>query len=326
MKKIIWALLDDRMGSVGQAKGILQELSEDFEIVEKKIVYNKYAGLPNFLRGKHFLVGVNKKESDNLVGEPDIVLSTSRRTTPVALWIKRNSKNKTKIVQLMFSGNYGLGDIDMLVVPEHDKGKTSAKNVFYIVGCPHRINDKTLQEAKEKWENVFANLPRPLTAVLVGGAIKNKPFSEENAKLLAQNILNICEKVGGSILITTSRRTGKNAEDIIMNTIKDIPTYTFLWGEKKENPIMGFYACADRIIVTGDSVSMTCEACGTGKNVLLFEGENWLTKKHSAFVKSVTDNGYAARIEDENAVNFVPQKKLLTSKVVAEKIEELASI
>ena len=37
MKKTIWVLLDDRMGSVGQAKGILQELTDDFEIVEKKM-------------------------------------------------------------------------------------------------------------------------------------------------------------------------------------------------------------------------------------------------------------------------------------------------
>ena len=39
--------------------------------------------------------------------------------------------------------------------------------------------------------------------------------------------------------------------------------------QKKDNPIMGFYACADRIIVTGDSVSMACEACGSGKPVLV---------------------------------------------------------
>ena len=323
MKKIIWALLDDRMGSVGQAKGILQELSDDFDVVEKHISYNKFAALPNFLRGKHFLFGVNKKESDNLEGAPDIVLSISRRTTPVALWIKRKSKGKTKIVQLMFSGKYGLHDIDLLVVPEHDKGKTLSENVFYIVGCPHRINDKTLSLAKEKWDSVFESLPKPLTAVLVGGAIKNKPFSEENAKDLAENILNVYKKIGGSILISTSRRTGKTAENIIMRAIENIPTYTFLWGEKKENPIMGFYACADRIIVTGDSVSMTCEACGTGKDVLIFEGKNWLTKKHSAFVKSIIDNGYAVRIDDDNAASFIPQKKLLTSKDVAQKIENL---
>ncbi len=323
MKKIIWVLLDDRMGSVGQAKGILQEMSEDFDIIEKKIVYNKFAKLPNFLRGKFFLLGVDKSKSDDLKGCPDIVLSISRRTTPIALWIKRRSKGKTKIVQLMFSGKYGLKDIDLLVMPEHDRGKTSSDNAFYIVGCPHRINEATLQNAKEQWQDVFSKLPRPLTAVLVGGAIKNKPFSNENAKKLADEIVNIHQKVSGSVLITTSRRTGESAQSIIMEKIKDIPTYTFLWGEKKENPILGFYACADRIIATGDSVSMVCEACGSGKDVMIFEGKHWLTKKHLAFVKSLVDNGYAVRIDNENAVDFIPQKKLHNSLDVAKKIESL---
>ena len=204
--------------------------------------------------------------------------------------------------------------------------KKKLKLKMFFVGCPHRVNDATLKQAQEKWAPVFENLPRPLTAVLVGGAIKNKPFSKENAKQLAQDILNVYKKVGGSILITTSRRTGKVAEDIIMDAIKDIPTYTFLWGEKKENPIMGFYACSDRIIVTGDSVSMTCEACGTGKPVLIFEGKYWLTKKHLSFVKSVIDNKYAIRIDDNSAINSIPQKKLLTSKDVAEKIEKLVLV
>lgn len=323
MKKTIWVLLDDRMGSVGQAKGILQEMSEDFDVVEKNIVYNKFAALPNFLRGRFFLCGVNKKLSDDLNGFPDIILSTSRRTTPVALWIKRRSKNKAKIVQLMFSGKYGLRDIDLLIIPEHDRGKTSSDNAFYIVGCPHRINDKTLIQAREKWQDVFANLPRPLTAVLVGGAIKKKTFSADNAKKLADSIVNVYKKIGGSILITTSRRTGQIAQNIIMDAIKGIPTYTFLWGEKKENPILGFYACADRIIATGDSVSMVCEACGSGKDVMIFEGENWLTKKHLSFVKSLIDAGYAVRIEDKGATDFLPQKKLQNSIDVAKKIENL---
>ena len=146
------------------------------------------------MRGRFFLFGVNTLKSDKLYGFPDIVLSISRRTTPIALWLKRKSKGKTTIVQLMFSGKYRLKDIDLLVMPEHDRGKTSSENAFYIVGCPHRINETTLREAKEKWQDVFAKLPRPLTAVLVGGAIKNKPFSSDNAKKLADNIVDIHKK------------------------------------------------------------------------------------------------------------------------------------
>lgn len=325
MKKTIWALFDDRMGSIGQARGILQELADDYEIIEKKIVYTKFAALPNCIRGSRFLIGVDTQKSDKLKGEdyPDIVLSISRRTAPIALWIKRHSKNKTKIVQLMLPGKYGTKNMDLIIVSEHDRGKAEGDNIFYITGCPHRVNDKTLNEARQKWEHEFAHLPRPLTAVLVGGAIKSKPFTDKNAELLANNIANVQNMVSGSILITSSRRTGKSAEDIIMNKIKDIPSYTYLWGDKKENPIMGFYACADRIIVTGDSVSMTCEACGSGKPVLIFTGKNWLTKKHLRFVKSLIEKGYAANINDYEINNFAPQNKLLPSLEVADKIRTL---
>ena len=325
MKKTVWALLDDRMGSVGQAKGILQELDDDFEIVEKKIVYTKLAALPNWIRGKKFLIGVNKKLSDNLEVEeyPDIVMSISRRTAPIALWIKHRSNGKTKIVQLMLPGKYGLKDMDLVVVPQHDHGKVQGQNLFYITGCPHRINDKTLAEAREKWTAEFLKLPRPLTAVLVGGAIKGKPFSESNASMLAEAIAYLQDQTSGSILITSSRRTGKAAEDIIMSKIKGVPTYTYLWGEKKENPIMGFYALADRFVVTGDSVSMACEACGTGKPVVIFTGKRWLTAKHMRFVKSLVDEGYATDFSSQNLIDFMPQKTLRPSAEVAEKIKSM---
>lgn len=325
MKKTVWALFDDRMGSIGQAKGILQELGDDYEIVEKKIVYTKLAALPNMLRGRHFLTGIDTKASDSLKTKdyPDIVLSVSRRTAPAALWLKRRSKGKTKIVQLMFPGKYGLKDMDLVVVPEHDRGKADSGNIFYITGCPHRITPATLEEARKKWEPVFASLPRPLTAVFVGGAIKNKPFTDENAALLGDAVAKVQNQFSGSILITSSRRTGKAAEDIIMSRLKGIPAYTYLWGEKKENPIMGFYACADRIVVTGDSVSMACESCGTGQPVMVFSGKNWLTAKHQRFVKSLIDGKYAIDINDKGIIDFKPEGCLNPSIAVADKIRSL---
>lgn len=325
MKKTIWVLLDNRMGSVGQAKGILQELDSDFDVVEKKIVYTKYAALPNAIRGRTFLIGVDTKKSDCLktTDYPDAVLSISRRTAPIALWIKRKSNGKTKIIQLMLPGKYGLSDMDLVIVSKHDQGKVSGKNLFYITGCPHRINDKTLAEAKEKWHNEFAKLPQPLTAVLVGGSIKGKPFTDDNASMLAEAIASVQNQVSGSILITSSRRTGKSAENIIMNKINGIPTYTYLWGEEKENPIMGFYACADRFIVTGDSVSMTCEACGTGKPVMVFTGKKWLTRKHLRFVQSLVGGKYAINTDAKDIIDFAPEHKLRPSIEAAAKIREL---
>ena len=301
MKKIIWILLDDRNGSVNQAKGVENALDKSlFDIVEKRISYNKLAGLPNFLRGKT-LIGLDKKSRMLFGGKmPDIVLSSSRRTVPVARYIKKMSDNKTKLVQLMHPGLAGMKEFSLIFVPEHDKGKKGGENVEYIVGCAHQITKETLEAAHEKWEEEFSDLQKPLTAVIVGGAIKNRAFSEENAANLGLLLKKFHDKVGGTFLLTTSRRTGENAQRVLLEKINDIPCYKYLWGDKGENPYMGFLSEAKNIVVTGDSVSMCSEAVGTGKNVYIFEGEDWLTPKHHRFVESLYNRGIAVPFSGEN--------------------------
>lgn len=322
MKKTLWVLLDSRTGSVGQARGVIQQLNpENYDISEKILEYTKLSGLPNFLRGKT-LIGLSPNSKKQISAPfPDMVLSTSRRTVPVARFIKKQNR-ATKLIQIMHPGRTGLKEFDLVLVPEHDKNKVSYPNIKYIVGAPHRMTPKTLAEAEKTWTPRFSDLPKPLTAVIVGGAIKNKEFSLENAAELGKKIKELKQKTGGSILITTSRRTGAKAEKVIMDSLAGIPAYTFLWGDKKENPYAGYLACADNIVVTGDSVSMCCEACGTGKPVFVFTGRHWLTRKHIRFIASLYKNGYAAALKGYN-LNFKPKARLNAAVDAAKFIDEL---
>lgn len=318
--------MDNRTGSVGQAKGIKQALNcERFEIVDKKIEYNKLSGLPNSLLGRSLLGITSASKKELKAPFPDLVVSISRRTVPIARYLRKASHGKTKIMQLTHPGTSGLTEFDLIVLPEHDRHKKTTPNIFYVTGCPHRVTPQALAEVKDKWAEVFAGLPRPWTAVIIGGAIKNKPFTLENARMLGEAIKNLKAQIGGSILITTSRRTGAAAETEIKKAIAGIPAYTYWWGEQKENPIMGFWALADNIVATGDSVSMPCECCGSGKPVLLFTGQNWLTKKHERFVQSLIAGGYAVHIDSPNAVDFKPQKGLNPSAEIAGRIIKLLS-
>lgn len=323
MKKVFWSLMDNRRGSVGQALGIIGALDKDlFEVEEKQLEYNALSGLPNWLRGRT-LIGITS-ESAKQIREPfpDYVLSISRRTAPVARYIKKHSP-KTKLIQLMYAGKTGLKDFDLVVVPEHDKQKAKGDNIHYIVGCPHRITPKFLEEARKKWSTEFADLPKPLTAVIVGGAIKKRPFSPENALALGKALKALKQNIGGSILITTSRRTGSEAQNIIMEQIKGIPQHTFLWGDKSENPYGGYLACADNLVVTGDSVSMCCEATGTGKPLWVFTGKNWLTPKHLRFVDSLYKTGCAIALSENPDASFKPKASLNSASEIAELIKKL---
>lgn len=325
MKKTIWALIDSRTGSNNAIRGVLQNLPQNkFEIVEKPIAYTWWAKLPNWLKGAS-LIGLTEESKNTLHAPfPDLVIAATRRTSSVARWIKKQSKAQTKIVQLLHPGSGShLKDFDLIFVPEHDKSKESTPNMIYTIGSPTRTNLKTMKEAKAKWEKVFEHLPRPWTMVIVGGAVKGKPLSMGNAEGFANEVLKLKNEIGGSILITDSRRTGEQAREKIMSILKDIPAYTYLWGEEKENPYMGYLACADNIIVSGDSVSMTCEACGTGKPVYIYTGFEWLTPKQMRFVQSLYDNGYAISCISPKKLDFQGGKKLNVAEDVAKKILEL---
>lgn len=314
--------MDDRRGSVGQAKGIAMALEGKIDIVEKQLIYTPKSWIPNWIKGRS-LIGVDLKKSDNLDAPyPDIILSTSRRTVATARYLRKKSGNKSKIVQLMYpSGGVGIKDMELVIVPSHDR---PTKHIFpqalVVTGAPNRIFTDKLHEIYSQWESEFSNLPKPWTAIIIGGAIKGEPWPLDNVEELADRLKHIHEKIGGSFFITTSWRTGKEAENILMQKLQNIPMYTYIWGETKENPIMGFYACADRIVVTADSVSMCSEACGTGKPVLLFTGHNWLPEKHRRFASSLIEQEYAQDLTADNALSFIPKETLNPATVIAEHI------
>lgn len=322
MKRKVWALLDDRMGSVGQARGVIKALNKDiYDCAEKKISYTRWARLPNLFRGAS-LTGVSKASRAEISADfPDLVISASRRTAPVALWIKKKSP-QTKIIQLLHPDTPLLERFDKIFLPEHDRYKKSHNNFYYTIGSPHRVDQTALSEAKLKWAAEFKDLPRPLTAVIVGGSIKGKPFTEENARELGRQLRLLKERVGGSILITDSKRTGAKAEALIMEELDGFPSHSYLWGSKAENPIMGYWAWADHIVTTGDSVSMTCESCGAGKPVFIFCGQNWLTPKHYLFVQSLYDGGYAVPLEP-GCEKFSEGKILFPATEIAAEIDKL---
>lgn len=322
MKKVLWALIDNRQGSNGQVRGVIAALgNKDYDIFEKPLKYMFLSNLPNWFRG-WWILGIDKDSKKSLQKPfPDLVISGSRRTAPIARWIKKKSGGKTKIIQLMHV--WGASHFDLVFVPEHDKHKAKYPNFVYVTGTIHRVNEKSLEEAHKIWANKFVHLPKPFTMVIVGGSIKGKPFTLENAAMLGDEIKRIKKETGGSILITSSPRTGSEAEKVIMEKIKGIPNYSYLWGNKDNNPIMGFWAEADNIIATGDSVSMVSESCGTGKPVLIFTGKNWLTSKHMRFVEDLYSKGYAINIENKNALAFKPEKELNEGKMIKENIENM---
>ena len=289
MKKV-WILADDRAGNVNQLLGIAEVL--DYEYVRKDISYNQYVKLPNFLRDKT-LIGLTKETVQNLKTTddyPDIVLSAGRRSFPVARWVQKKSKGKTKIVQLMNPGMKGFNQTDLIVLPKHDNYQKCKDNVLIVTGTPHRITPTRLSQERAEWEPVFKNYKHPRLSLIIGGATKNKPFTLEQAQLLINAVKNLKPE---SIMVTTSRRTPKEIVDYLKKELSGDNTFFYTYGSQEKNPYFGLIACADMIVVTGDSMSMCSECCATSVLVFIFAPDDMMSEKHKRFHQSLYEDGYA---------------------------------
>ena len=81
---------------------------------------------------------------------------------------------------------------------------------------------------------------------------------------------------GGSLLLTTSRRTPARWQDLARQRFADIPGIRWFAAGgvvADDNPYPGLLAWADRIVCTPDSVNMLSEACATQVPVFVLAGE-----------------------------------------------------
>lgn len=290
----IWALLDDRMGNVNQVLGVAEALKMPFEV--KKINYNKWVKLPNLLRGASVL-GIDEKSlpeidlaPDSL---PDLIIGAGRRIYPLMRYLKKKSGGKTKIVQLMNPGLAGFRQADLIVLPMHDRYKGHSKNVVQTLGAPHRVTEDKLKDELEKWRPVFEKYPQPRVSVIVGGATKKAPFTEQMAEQLALSVLNM---EPASILVTTSRRTPKEVVALLERMFPPKKTYFYKFGDQGENPYFGLLAWGSSIVVTGDSMSMCSEACAAGVPVYIFAPKGTMGRKHQLFHRQLYRSGYATML------------------------------
>lgn len=289
----IWVLADDRAGNVAQALGVAEALERPFEV--KDIRYSPLARLPNAIQGATRL-GVTPETRLALTPPwPDVVIAAGRRTAPVARWIKRQNPDAL-LVQIMNPGKSGADEFDLIAIPAHDCKLPSgdASNVMRTTGAPHRVTPARLAAAREVWAPRFAHLPRPLIALIVGGATNRKPFPTSLATTLGEQVAKMAK--GGSVLLTTSRRTGAEAEQALLAAIPE-PRFVFTWDNTGDNPYMGYLALADAIVVTGDSVSMCSEACATLVPVYIFAPEEMVADKHARLHSDLYVRGFAHPFE-----------------------------
>lgn len=279
-----WVVTDGKVGIVNQAVGLAEAIGFPYE--EKVIeLAAPWRWLPAQFWPKGTL-GLHSAGDTLSPPWPDIVVSCGRQSLGPARAVKSRSGNRVYHAHIQHP-RMAISSFDLLVVPAHDD--LSGPNVLSTQGAIHRVTKEQLNAAALKFAPMFAQLPRPLTAVLVGGNSKVHQLTAPLAHDIADRLLDFVNQTGGSLLVTPSRRTGRDNEEILRNRLRDAPS--FIWDGGGENPYFGMLALADHIVVTDDSVNMVSEACFTGKPVFVVKLDGG-SRKFQAFHKDFEDAGF----------------------------------
>jgi len=269
----VWVLLSDRAGDNAQLLRLAEALGWPFEA--KRIRYNRLFRCPNLLLGASKIT-VDTGRSDPLAPPwPDLVIGASRRAAPLALWIKKQSGKRSRLVHLL-DVQAPLQYFDLVVTtPQYRLPERC--NVLHNLLPLNAARPEILESSAAQWLGRLEHLSRPWIAVLVGGNSSNYRMDTSTASQLGQLASRTARETGGSLLISTSPRTPPDAADALMAAVRG-PAHVYRWQStnKDENPYLAYLALADRFIVTADSASMLAEACSTGRPVDLF---NWTPRR-----------------------------------------------
>lgn len=247
---------------------------------------------------------------------PDFAIASGRRAVPYIRSIRKLSEGKTFTIILQ-DPRSGAGSADLIWVPVHDRLR--GHNVVTTLTAPHKFSPDYLAELRKSVPASIDALPHPRVAVIIGGQSASHNYDASTGRRLAGALKSI-GGLGASLMITTSRRTPPAVIEEVKRETAGFPGI-FFDGTGK-NPYGDFLAHADTLVVTGDSVNMTGEACATGRPVYVFHPEGG-SKKFDRFHQALEKAGITRRLPDNpDVLTEWTYEPVDAAAIIAEKIIE----
>lgn len=258
-----WTLTDGNAGNVRQAGALARALglaSPREWTLQPRAPWQWAA--PRQLPGAGQAFG--PEFSRALLAPPALVIGCGRQAALATRLLRERGAGAIQILHPRIDTRHW----DWVIVPEHD-GLTGT-NVLVLTGSLNSVDDAWLARARERFA-AFGAFPQPRTAVLLGGDSAHAHFDTGAFERLADLLQRTLEQEGGSLLVTSSRRTPQNVREQLATRFAHLPGLVWQHDGDGQNPYPGLLAWADRIVCTADSVNMISEACATTLPVHVFE-------------------------------------------------------
>lgn len=204
---------------------------------------------------------------------PRLVICSGRRADDLAFWIRRQSNENTRVVTIG-RAHAALADYD-LVIGSPQYLLPERANVVQLPMPMARpwIDIPSLQSVARM------RAPKPWFTLLLGGHVKQfaiDAVSLKQAALLAQLA---ADRTGGTVIISTSRRTPPWLLEVVEDELTSPVVYR--WSAQCiDNPYATLLDSSAAIFVTADSSSMILDACRSGTPTYLIELPGRIDGRH----------------------------------------------
>ena len=307
----VWVLTDDHPGNTTQSLGLAKALGWPYEVKELRFTWLIH--LHDFLFGRFGAtrLGLERTQSAGLTRPwPDLVITTGWRTAHIARWIKKQSHDHTRLVQMGRKGTHVAHLYDLAISCRYFRLPPHFRRIETLVPLTE-VSSEQLRQSAERWQELLANTPQPRIALLVGGTSYECRFDEETAYRLGVEVRSFAETMGATVFATTSRRTGVKATVALKKGLGP-GCYLHEWqAEQSENPYLAYLALAEILIVTGESESMLADAAATGKPFYIYplpkqELDPWTQVKERIVARSEKQRlGNRGTIQPQTGVQYV---------------------
>lgn len=273
-------------GSEVQAVGLAQRLLNcyssshvNFSVKRFPLKSALYERMPNRMLAvfgqmcSNPYLGYDKSSVQSYVEEfaPNVVIGCGRSTVLLNLAIKLHNPEITSVQILKpYLSAKTVAPLDVVALPRHDghshseifsspftiKDYEDGPVVKTILGAIHDKTQPVLDRAKDMHKDSFGHLRAPRISVLVGAPHRHCYYSCEELETILADIYENLQTCGGTLSVIASRRTPPK----FVKALSNGPGQFWGPGSHAPNPYLGALSLSDALIVTPDSITMTCEA------------------------------------------------------------------
>ena len=328
-KKIV-ILSDGKPGHYNQSLGIMDQLSDDeYQLVEinfrskwhdniLRIFLSLFPGgkLADKVIWSILFFSLTEETISKLKNIQSVALILSTGSSVAAVNLLLGQLLDAKTVTCRPPSPVGTRQFDLAILPRLYWRQPERINVCRTLGVPNRINPERLEHFRPLSQKVSSS-QRSKIGLLIGGNSPLHNISKKVATRWIDFLIQLVKSRKWQVLLSTSRRTPKVIEEYIADIVKDrnddfpINLFSHQTPSSSQFKFEHILANSDLLLVTEDSFSMVCEACSSGKPVVILEVErtqpNWRYRQWDTIYQELTARQIAEWETDQltNQVNGI---------------------